>query len=621
MGLRYVLFRIFFALRKKTGGLRRKFPVNPAVVPFMPYNEWESQKTPFFINDASEILFPRKPNKELAAKAAEIMAGKITFFSSVMYDLGPDYDWITNPDTGYKFEINSHWTDINDFSKEAGDIKYVWEKSRFSFIYTLLRDEHHHSVKHGRFIFDQILDWINKNPINQGPNYKCSQETSLRVLNWVYAIYYYSKQDILNEEEWQRIMNSVYWQMHHVFANINFSRIAVRNNHALTETLALYIVGSLFPQMKDSRHWKTKGKKWFEEEVAYQVYKDGTYLQFSMNYHRVVIQLFSWAIGVSSKIGEKFADHVYERAYKSIDFLFQCQEGSDGELPNYGANDGALFFPLSNAQYRDYRPQLNCLHQLLCNKPLYIQDGFWEEDYAWMGGRCFNGQLFSKLEKKYGLISFPVGGYYLIRSNNSLLFLRCGNHKDRPSQADNLHVDLWVNGQNILVDAGSYKYNTNRETAAYFIGSRSHNTVRLNQSDQMLKGPRFIWYYWTYCKSAFFSETETEWQFTGEISAFRYISKDTIHRRIITWKKNTLRWQVEDEIRTSAQIFSMQQTWHLSSIFGRKSVYMKSHDKNGELKRVEQRGYYSGMYGEKQKNLEFVYETTDNNITTIIEII
>ena len=100
----------------------------------------------------------------------------------------------------------------------------------------------------------------------------------------------------LTEDRFNKIMNAIYWQLHHVYHNINFSRIAVRNNHALTETLMLFLSGLLFPFLPNTKKWSKKGKNWFEEEIAYQIYKDGTFLQFSMNYHRVAIQLLTWGI-------------------------------------------------------------------------------------------------------------------------------------------------------------------------------------------------------------------------------------------------------------------------------------------------------------------------------------
>lgn len=30
---------------------------------------------------------------------------------------------------------------------------------------------------------------------------------------------------------------------------------------------------------------EAKRKNWFEKEISYQIYEDGTHLQFSMNYH------------------------------------------------------------------------------------------------------------------------------------------------------------------------------------------------------------------------------------------------------------------------------------------------------------------------------------------------
>ena len=84
--------------------------------------------------------------------------------------------------------------------------------------------------------------------------------------------------------------------MDHVYHNINFSRIAVRNNHAITETSMLFICGTLFPFLPNASKWKIQGKRWFEKEIIYQIYEDGTFLQFSHNYNRVVIQLLTIAL-------------------------------------------------------------------------------------------------------------------------------------------------------------------------------------------------------------------------------------------------------------------------------------------------------------------------------------
>ena len=67
----------------------------------------------------------------------------------------------------------------------------------------------------------------------------------------------------------------------------------------------------------------------------------------------------------------------------------------------------------------------------------------------------------SPIKKQFGCISFDKGGYYCIREKDTFSFIRCGRHKDRPAHADNLHLDIWYQGEN----GGSYKYNT---TENYF---------------------------------------------------------------------------------------------------------------------------------------------------------
>jgi len=622
MGWRYVRFRGLHEIKKRTGLLEKKFPVDPAILDVLPsLKQWQLSKKPFFnISDGNIDI----DKTGLAANAERIKSGEVLFFNSQWYNLGVDYDWVTNPENGFKYCNQTHWTRINDFSKDAGDIKYVWEKSRFSFIHTLLRDSYWNSNDNAEFIFQQIDSWIDKNPINKGPNYLCSQEISIRVLNWIWVLYYYSDHPALTQERWGKIIHTIYWQIHHVYNNINFSRIAVRNNHAITESLTLFIVGLLFPELDISKTWKNQGKHWFEEEVAYQVYKDGTFLQFSMNYHRVLIQLFSWAIGICELNNEKLNNTTYDRAYSSLNFLYQCQEDSNGKLPNYGANDGALFFPLNSCTYRDYRPQLNLLHRQLCGKDLYEGSlAKWNEDAIWFGyspGLLENKSRFSPLKKKYGCFSFDLGGYYLIRETDSFTFIKCGSYKDRPAHADNLHIDIWVKGENILIDGGTYKYNTDETTLRYFTGTSSHNTVMIDNKDQMLKGARFIWYYWTQCVDRpVLKEMAKEFRFEGTIRAYTYMNKNIIHKRVIKKIKFHNQWKVEDWIEGLPANSVINQLWHFDPSYPR-PVNLKSSSESSILPSKTVEGWYSEMYGFKQNSTTYIFSSMNPGIKTNIVI-
>lgn len=609
MGLRYIVFRIFFELKKKTGIFKSKFPQDPKPVNYISLSEWRKGDYFFGIDSNHEQKSEYSRNND----AQRILNGEINFFSNKWIKLGKDYDWVTNPDSSHKYDRDKHWSQIEDFSAVNGDIKYVWEKSRFSYIYEILRNDLAFDTDHSAWIFQEIVSWIKANPINSGPNYKCSQEISLRVLNWTYALNFYKNSAALTEDIFDEIMHSVYWQLSHVYENIDFSRIAVRNNHAITETLTLYLSGLFYPFFPDANKWKKKGKKWFEQEIDYQIYPDGTFLQFSMNYHRVVIQLFTWAFSASIHFKERFSKTTYEKAYKSIKFLYTCQDLNTGFLPNYGSNDGALFFKFTACDFRDYRPQLNVLHKILTGEHLY-SSGPWDEELCWYNIEDKEHLVFEPIVLSDGWTQFEAGGFYVLRETTGVTFIRCGNHKDRPAQADNLHLDIWYKDKNVVYDSGSYKYNTDSDTLKYFMGTQSHNTVMINDADQMLKGARFIWYYWSQREFAKVYEGATEFVFEGKISAFRFLNTNIKHYRKIIKRKSSPTWIVEDVIENLPENSVMKQNWHCDS-----TVELTSQN-DPETTRVLGEGWRSDYYGIKNSSPMTIFETQMSQVKTSLTI-
>lgn len=614
MGWRYMAFRSVYELQRKSGRLKKDFPETPPFKRYLSLQEWKDLPVQFFFRCREELNVPRDPQPGIRERYQQIRQGKLPFFNGPVIDLGTDYDWMRNPETGYVYDRTRHWTMINDYSREAGDIKYVWEKARFAYLYDVIRYDHHHGEDCSAYVIGEILSWINANKVNCGPHYKCSQEISLRVLNWTFALFYYRNAPALTEEAFDRIQYAIYWQLHHVYHNIHFSRIAVRNNHAITETLALYLGGLLYPSLPGAAKWKASGRYWFEREIAYQVYADGTFLQFSMNYHRVVLQLLTWALRLAKLNGEEWNGMVVEQARQSLVFLRACMNDGNGWLPNYGANDGALFFRLNSRHYRDYRPQLQALAVILgmnTGFPKCYEDMFW---YGLSPAKSASA-LLPPAKVCY---RFPAGGYYLCRENDTLTFIRCGNHKDRPSQADNLHLDIWYRGENILMDAGSYKYNTDENTLRYFMGTASHNTVMLGEHDQMEKGPRFIFYNWTQCISASLRETATEYIFEGVITAFRHLAKGIRHFRRVKKIRGRPLWTVEDYIVNKPPGLQMQQLWH-TTVPGR--LQWRSYDGNGTmLQPVQRAGKHSPLYGVMEECTEIVFTTDTDKIITEIGI-
>jgi hypothetical protein len=612
MGWSYTAFRIWYAFQKWAGILKFRFPVKPSEKRFISLKDWQQQPVTFFIRTPLSSFGFNQEDQSLEKRVNAIHQNRFLYFGSKWFTVT---DWLTNPKNGFHYDIIKHWSETPDFSAEAGDIKYVWEKSRFTFLYDLIRYDFHFGKDQSEFVFGQIESWIDGNSVNCGPNWQCSQEITIRVLNWTFALQYYKASASLNEVIFSKVINSIYQQMCHVAENIQFSRIAVRNNHALTETLGLYLIGILFPFFEESSVWKKNGKKWFDEEIAYQIDEDGTFLQFSMNYHRLVVQLLSWAIQLAHLNQESWDEVVYDRARKSLFFLRTCQDHKTGQLPNYGNNDGTLFFPVTACHSLDFRPQLAALAVIL-GEELSYGDGPWQEESAWLGLAAPHkaGLTGDNLQ----CFTFPRGGYFILRDQYTITFLRCGSYQHRPFQSDNLHLDLWDEGVNILRDAGSYQYHTDKKWTDYFAGTASHNTVMLGDYDQMRKGARFIWYDWITRSHGQWRREDYQAVFEGNFEGFKKLGKNIRHRRKVTKTAGVRHWIVEDWIENALDGIIMRQMWHPSEIFF-DQYYLKAFLRNGEevpFRKTEE--WHSGTYGEKSPALGLVFSTGERYIRTEI---
>lgn len=593
--------------------MRKLFPIAPPSQLFITMDDWKATAAPFFFESKASLQLTAEPDEALREDVERIRSGSFPFFNH-SWLTWPDERWRKHPITAFNYPLEEHWSEVPDLSTERGDIKYVWGKSRFSYLLTLIRDDYHNEQDHGEWVFRDIDSWIADNPINAGPNWRCSQEISLRTFNWIFALYYYRDHQALKEDRFQRILHVIYWQLQHVYGNIHFSRIAVRNNHAISECLLLFLGGLFFPFFPRSAHYRQRGKRWLEQELRYQIYDDGSYLQHSMNYHRVVVQLLSWGIILGEKNATPLSTEIYGRARKSLHFLEGCTSIGNGYLPNYGNNDGALFFPLSPTDFRDYRPQLSAL-ALALNEPLRFDERTSLEEAGWYG---LKGNEIAKhpLPQEQNL---PIGGYYTWREEDAFTFIRCGQYRDRPGQADALHLDIWYQGQNIFRDAGTYSYNEDEKLLRQFWGTAAHNTITLGDYDQMQKGSRFIWYYWTRITQAETKTTATYWEFTGTIKGFKQLGNDIYHQRIVRKYKNTARWEIEDQVKGSFQE-KLIQHWHLAPE-QLENIQISAEDAEGNQLAMNTRSaWYSSVYGHKVASTCLSFNTSGRTLITTIEI-
>ncbi len=478
----------------------------------------------------------------LLEHAEALLRGNMSYFSDEMKQVGSPPDWFIDPFSGNRLSPGGHWSKLNEFS--ATDIKTVWEASRFEWVPLLARAWRVSGDSRYIDTLNQWLhDWVLRNPYNSGPNWKCGQETSIRILNLMLGSF------LLGTHSQPSPALTALIELHcsRIRPTIQYA-IAQNNNHGTSEAAALYLGGMWLLEVDQqlpeqlrlkAQHWRDIGKSLLEERVMYLVAADGSFSQYSVNYHRVLIDTLSQVELWRQEFGDRpFSNPFAERCCAAVEWLNQVTDADTGDAPNLGANDGARLYDLSNTPYRDYRPTVQ-LASLLFNNSRAYGAGPWDEPLQWLGRSTSHDDAGARRDS----MVHENGGYVVLHSGSSHAVIRFASFQFRPSHADCLHFDLWHNGKNILRDGGTYSYNTDPQWLDYFSGSKSHNTIQFDGRNQMSRLGRFLfgdWLSMSECSGIRQKDGSTSW--TGAYQD----RQQAWHRRTVTVKDDN--WKVVDEI-------------------------------------------------------------------------
>ncbi|MDO8753327.1 MAG: alginate lyase family protein, partial [Anaerolineales bacterium] len=424
-------------------------------------------------------------------------------------------------------------------SQRHVDIKFIWEPNRFSFVYTLVRayaatnDE-----KYAEAFWQSILDWAEHNLPNTGANWMDGQEIALRLMAWTFGYHQFSSSPSSTPQRIAQFTQFVAAQAERIYKNIGYA-VSTRSNHTISEAFGLWMVGLLFPELKDSEKYLKLGRELLEREASTQIFPDGSYAMYSLNYHRFVLHLYLYAMRLGELNGSPFSNHVYRVATSSIEYLYQLIDPQTGQMPVYGSNDGALVLPLNNSDFTDYRPLLQLGSFITKGKRLF-DSGAWDEDLYWL---CGSQSLRAEMDfPKQTSQSFSNGGVYVLRGAQSKAVIRCTDYQARPSHADQLHVDLWFQDKNIACDAGTYLYSGEGVWRNGLAHTSVHNTVIVDSKDQMKLASRFAWTNWAQGKVL--QQGEKLWQ--GEHDGYKPVT----HKRTVMMLDND-RWLIVDHLHAN----------------------------------------------------------------------
>ncbi len=479
---------------------------------------------------------------------------------------GPEIDWQLDAVHGRRSPLKP-WYKINFLNfDEVGDHKVTWELNRHQHLVTLAKAWRLTGKDaYAKEIFAQWQSWQLGNPYPLGANWASSLEVAFRSLSWIWldrllAGYRGLPKDFRNDLARGLALNGRHIER---YLSTYFSP----NTHLLGEAVALFFIGTLYPQIPCAEKWKREGWRIIQEESARQVRPDGIYFEQTLYYHVYALDFFLYARLLASRNGMEIPvefDLVLRKMLAFVQAMSQT-----GPPDGFGDDDGGRVFDSA----RNYAEDLT--DPLLIGAALYDDDTIRggravTEEAIWLFGAQAIPSSKSGPSAAAGLKpqSFPDGGVYIIGSAEAFSQQmtidagpqgtgRCGH-----GHADALSLRLSFCDRRWLVDPGTCWYIGPGEERAVFRGTRAHNTLTVDGLDQAQSEGPFAW--------SSIPKTQVERNisgpsftlFAGSHSGYERLPEPVRHRRFIFHLDGSF-WLIRD-IAAGLGSHSLETSWHFA---------------------------------------------------------
>jgi hypothetical protein len=345
------------------------------------------------------------------------------------------------------------------------------------------------------------------------------------------------------------------------------------NTHLLGEAVALFFLGTLYPQMPRAAHWKESGWQIVLHEAARQVRPDGVYFEQSLHYHVYALDFFLYARLLASRNGMEIPrtyDAVLGRMLDVVATLAQA-----GPAESFGDDDGG----------RLWNPRRNQTEQM--TDPLALGGAMYSRDFPaarlteeaiWL----FGNQAVEKLSSTHAIahsstqaspaahsLAFPDGGLYVLADSQpyaQAMVVDAGPQgvgRSGHGHADALSLWLTMDGRRWLVDSGSGVYISkdpaDRDT---FRGTGAHNTMRVDGADQAIADEPFSWTHIPSTQAENWIVGKSFSYFVGSHNGYARLADPVLHRRHVLKIAGDL-WLVRD-VALGQTEHELEIRWHFA---------------------------------------------------------
>jgi len=499
-------------------------------------------------------------SRELVIRRARgIAEGRFDLLGFHDLHFGNPINWHLEPISGV-INSNQHWSRIDYLDATvSGDKKITWELNRLQYFSTLGRAYWYTGDdEYVRTFLAHVNSWIDANAPKIGINWASSLEVAFRSISCLWALYFFRHSRLLTPAVFMRILKLLYLSGRHLetYLSTYFSP----NTHLTGEALGLFYLGTLLPEFRCAKRWRTKGQVILLDQLKRHVRSDGVYFEQSSYYHRYTTDFYTHLLILLRRNNEPVESRLEEKLQGLLDHLMYITR-PDGTTPFFGDDDGGRLLMVDQCAANDFRAALSTGATLFGRPDYKFVAGAAAEETLWLLGPN-ELQKYDSIESREPAkqsIAFADGGYYVMRDGwtpnaNYLLFdsgphgaLQCGH-----AHADALAFELAANGRSLLVDPGTYTYTGSKQMRDWFRSSPAHNTLTVDgESSSVPDGP-FSWKTNAGAEAVSWITGQRFDYVEGRHNGYLRLAAPVTHTRSILFLKTDY-WIMRDQTRSSAE--------------------------------------------------------------------
>jgi len=565
--------------------------------------------------DRVKLLHEHLPAQvtQIATEADHICRHRFRLLGYRDVSYGAEIDWHLDAVHGLRAPLIPWFKiDFLDFNL-VGDHKITWELNRHQHLVTLakawlLTGEKQYADE----IFAQWYSWQRANPYPLGANWASSLEVAFRSLSWIWLDHLLGNYAGRPASFPDDLIRALALNGRHIERYL--STYYSPNTHLLGEAVALFFIGTLYPQIANAERWKRKGWKIVQEEALRQVHPDGVYFEQTLYYHVYALDFLLHARQLASRNSLEISAQYDLVLRKMLQFVQAMSQA--GPPDGFGDDDGGRLFDSARNRSEHMADPL-ALGAALFRDPKIRAGGSLTEEAIWLFGESSLLSVDDSKATGVQSASFPDGGVYIVASEPLAQQMVIdagpqGTARSGHGHADALSIRFSFGGRRWLIDPGTCCYICPGDDRNTFRGTRAHNTLTVDGLDQAVPEGPFAW--------SSIPETAVDLNisapsfdlFAASHSGYERLPRPVRHRRFVFHSKEKF-WLVRD-VASGNGPHLLETSWHFApdvavSDCGGKLVASAGGDRPAHLtllpvadtswKNEIVNGYVSPAYGEK----------------------